>query len=102
MDQALVNCYQFTAEVYLDSGDREKAKEYLIKAFRLADRVDSTPFDEVIESRILPIHRSEPFFWDEAGTAHQRMRNRLHWHTREQKPDYYALWDEVTEELKKE
>lgn len=101
-DQALVNTYQFTAEVSLNLGDRESAKGYLIKAFRLADKVDSTPIDEVIESRLLPLHRSESFFWDEAGSAHQMMQNRLNWNTREQEPDYYALWDEVCAELKQE
>ncbi|MBQ8599146.1 MAG: hypothetical protein IJ411_03420, partial [Oscillospiraceae bacterium] len=101
-DQALVNIYQFTAEVYLDLGERENAMEYLYKAFRLADKVDSTPYDKVIESRLFPLHRSETFFWNEAGSAHQRMVNRLHWNTREEKPDYYALWDEVCAELKKE
>ena len=99
IDQVLVNTYQFAAEVYLNLGDRESAKGYLIKAFRLADRVDSTPIDQVIESRLLPLHRSEPFFWNEAGTAHQMMQNRLNWNTHEQEPDYYALWDEVSREL---
>ena len=101
-DQTLVNCYQFTAEVCLNLDDREKAKEYLRKAFCLADKVDSIPYDEVIESRFLPVHRSETFFWNEAGSARQRMENRLHWNTREEKPDYYAIWDEVCAELKKE
>ena len=101
-DQVLVNTYQFAAEVYLDMGERENAKSYLHKAFRLADKVDSTPYNEVIESRLFPLHRSEPFFWDEAGSAHQMMQNRLNWNTREQEPDYYALWDEVCAELKQE
>ena len=101
-DQVLVNTYQFTAEVSLNLGDRESAKGYLIKAFRLADKVDSTPIDEVIESRLLPLHRSESFFWDEAGSAHQMMQNHLNWNTREQEPDYYDLWDEVCAELKQE
>ena len=101
-DQVLVNTYQFAAEVSLNLGDRESAKGYLIKAFRLADKVDSTPIDEVIESRLLPLHRSESFFWDEAGSAHQMMQNRLNWNTREQEPDYYDLWDEVCAELKQE
>ena len=83
-------------------GEREKAKSYLHKAFRLADKVDSTPYNEVIESRLFPLHRSEPFFYNEASSAHQRMVNRLHWNSREQKPDYYDLWDEVCAESKQE
>lgn len=98
-----ITLIQSQAEILYKHRKREEAKECMLYARRLAKAYDETPNEEIRISRFFDGRRSDKFYLDmNYDTMAEYLESRLHWNTKEEYPDYYALWDEVTKELENE
>ncbi len=98
-----ITLLQSQAELLYQHGDRSFAKERMLQARRLAKAYDSTPNEEICISRFFDGCRDRRSYLDmNYDTMAEYLEDRLHWNTREEMPDYYDLWDEVTSELENE
>lgn len=70
-DIAVITILSSLGEFFLDAGDRERAKEYLLKAHRLARAYDMTPIEQVVTCRFLRVG------WKTASAGLRRRRYRV-------------------------
>lgn len=62
-DMAVITILSSLGEFFLDAGDRERAKEYLLKAHRLARAYDMTPIEQVVTCRFLRVGWKDGICW---------------------------------------
>ena len=92
-----INILQAQGERFYYHGQRERAKECMLQARRLAKAYDAAPLEEIVTSRFFEGRLEGKSFLDQShDTMLAYLEQRLHWSDPEEYPDYYALWDEVT------
>lgn len=104
-DFAVISLMFSIGEILADQGQRAAAKEWMLRARRLAIAYDTMPQEKLVTCRFF--NDTEPiehyYYLCFSGTsAVRQLENRLNWGTPEQIPEYHRLWDEITREIERE
>lgn len=101
-DMAVITILSSLGEFFLDAGDRERAKEYLLKAHRLARAYDMTPIEQVVTCRFFEGRLEGRHLLDYGAGGTEYLKTRLHRDTREEQPELYAMFEEVSRQVDEE
>lgn len=101
-DMAVITILSSLGEIFLDAGDRERAKEYLLKAHRLARAYDMTPIEQVVTCRFFEGRLEGRHLLDYGAGGTEYLKTRLHRDTREEQPELYEMFEEVSRQVDEE
>ena len=101
-DMAVITILSSLGEFFLDAGDRERAKEYLLKAHRLARAYDMTPIEQVVTCRFFEGRLEGRHLLDYGAGGTEYLKTRLHRDTREEQPELYEMFEEVSRQVDEE